>query len=151
MKVVVNTKAHYLKLSKAEMELICSLLGYRVGNGETGQVDETGAWVGAAFSDLGWFYDEKGYKIDWEWFRSCPTLVQLVEEGKLHDGLEVVEIPDDGYYQIAHGCYQSTGFQAVEKVYEMRVGPVIYEGERVVHFTSKEWYPKRFRKLNEEV
>ena len=121
MKVVVNTKDHYLKLSKAEMELVCSV----INRGWTLQ--------GAEES---WFYDTEGRRVDWVDFRRCPTLVQLVEEGKLHDGLAVVVIPDGTDYVI-HQCYPS----------EFYDDDFTYCGEYVERGEPSKWFPNTLENL----
>ena len=122
MKVVVNTKKHYLQLSEKEMGLICSLLGWTL----KGDEDK-------------WFYDAEGGRVDWVQFRSHPTLVQLVEEGKLHDGLEVVEVPDGTDYDIYH-CFASDFYEE----------SFTYCGEYVVQSAPSKWYPKALIKSYEE-
>lgn len=131
MKVVVNTQDHYLKLSRAELELICSLLGWTLkGEGEDA-----------------WFYDADGTaprntldervnRVDWVQFRSHPTLVQLVEQGKLHDGLEIVVIPDGTDYWI-HQCYPS----------EFHDDDFTYCGEYVERCEPTKWYPRALENL----
>ena len=120
MKVVVNTQDHYLKLSRAEMELICSLLGWTLkGEGEDA-----------------WFYDAPESRVDWVEFRSHPTLVLLVEEGKLHKGLEIVVIPDGTDYCI-HQCYPS----------EFYDDDFTYCGEYVEQCEPSKWYPNTLENL----
>ena len=122
MKVIVNTKRHYLQLSEKEMELICSLLGWTL----KGDEDK-------------WFYDTEGGRVDWVQFRSHPTLVQLVEKGKLHDGLEVVEVPDGTDYEI----HQCTAGEFYEESFT-------YFGEYVVQSSPSKWYPKTLVKCYKE-
>lgn len=122
MKVVVNTKKHYLQLSEKEMGLICSLLGWTL----KGDEDK-------------WFYDAEGGRVDWVQFRSHPTLVQLVEKGKLHDGLEVVEVPYGTDYDIYH-CFASDFYEE----------SFTYCGEYVVQSAPSKWYPKTLVKCYEE-
>jgi len=131
MKVVVNTQDHYLKLSRAEMELICSLLGWTLkGGGED-------AWFydadGTALKNT---LDERVNRVDWVWFRSHPTLVQLVEEGKLHKGLEIVVIPDGTDYGI-HQCYPSEFYE----------DDFTYRGEYVERCEPSKWYPNTLENL----
>lgn len=117
MKVVVNTKGHYLQLSDEEMELICSLLGWTL--------------KGGVVKEDKWFYDTEGGRVDWVQFRSHPTLVVLVEEGKLHDGLEVVEVPYGTDYEIVQS--NAPGY------YEEHF---TYCGEYVMQSSPSKWYPK---------
>ena len=120
MKVVVNTKAHYLKLSKAEMELICSMSSFTLkGEGEDA-----------------WFHDRIGHRVDWVQFRSDPLLVFLVEKGKLHDGLAIVVIPNGTDYGI-HQCYPS----------EFYDDDFTYHGEYVELCAPSKWYPKALENL----
>jgi len=120
MKVVVNTQDHYLQLSKADMELVASKEG----------------WTVRGVGENAWFYDADGHRVDWVLFRSHPTLVQLVEQGKLHDGLEIVEIPDGTEYCI-HQCYPSEFYDE----------DFTYHGEYVEQCEPSKWYPKALKSL----
>ena len=120
MKVVVNTQDHYLQLSKADMEFIASKEG----------------WTVQGVGEDAWFYDVDGRRVDWVWFRSHPTLVQLVEEGKLHKGLAVVVIPDGTDYGI-HQCYPSEFYDET----------FTYRGEYVERCEPSKWYPRALENL----
>jgi len=125
MKVVINARQMYMELSRPQMDMICTLLGWTLSGVEEYQRSSKDCW----------FDDENGNRVDWVKFRAHPTLVQLVEEGKMSKGLMIVEIPDGTRFDIMtfddrHGPYSQ----------DLHSYP--YSGEIVVRREQSEWYPE---------
>jgi len=125
MKVVINARQMYMELSRPQMDMICTLLGWTLSGIEAHQRSSKDCW----------FNDKKGNLVDWVQFRAHPTLVQLVEEGKMSKGLMIVEIPDGTGFDIVtyddhHGSYSQ----------DLHSYP--YSGEIVVRREQSEWYPE---------
>ena len=125
MKVVINTREMYMQLSRPQMDMICALLGWTLSGIEAYQRSSQDCW----------FIDENGNLVDWVQFRAHPTLVQLVEEGKMHKGLMTVEIPDGTGFDIVtyddhHGSYSQ----------DLHSYP--YSGEIVIRREQSAWYPE---------
>lgn len=125
MKVVINTREMYMQLSRPQMDMICALLGWTLSGIEAYQRSSKDCW----------FNDENGNLVDWVQFRAHPTLVQLVEEGKMHKGLMIIEIPDGTGFDIVthddhHGPYS-------QDLYSYH-----YSGEIVVRRERSAWYPE---------